>query len=196
MESTEEMRNQLCQKFPFMEKRGACHQGFIKRKLLKKARDEKLLVIIAGAQGCGKSTFCEKNFSEFSVCNADEILQKYLTDSSTRKDPIQLANKANELLFKAIEKELEEKQIAIVDANAVSIAFRVTMLNELQGKYTKVAIIVLNPSLDRIRRQIRGDISRRERPGLWEDVTYDYHTLQIQIREHFIEMGVDDVYMA
>lgn len=196
MQSTEEMRKQLCQKFPFMEKRGACHQGFIKRKLLKKARNEKLLVLITGAQGCGKSTFCEKNFPEYPACNADEMVQKYLDDPSHEKDFSQLPRIANEMLFEAIEKELEEKQIAIVDANAVSIAFRVTMLNALQGKYTKSAIIVLNPSLERIQRQIRGDILRRARPGLWEDVEYDYHTLQIQIHEHFIEMGVDDVYMV
>lgn len=196
MESVEEMREQLCQKFPFMEKRGVCHQSFIKHKMLKKARNEKLLVIITGAQGCGKTTFCEKNFPEYRVCNADEIIKKYLEDPETDKNPSQYMEIANELLFNAIVKELEENQIAIVDANAVSIAFRVTMLNALQGKFTKAIIIVLNPPLEKIKRQIRGDLHRRARPGLWEDVEYDYHTLQIQIHEHFIEMGVDDVYMV
>jgi hypothetical protein len=73
--------------------------------------------------------------------------------------------------------------------------FRVNVLNYLKDNYTRAVLIVLNPPLMQIIKQVEGQMSVRSRPGLWEDIREEYQFLQFQIEEGFLQMGVDEVFM-
>lgn len=189
----EELKRQLIKKYPFMEKVGEIRKPFNKRKLLRNNRKEKLLIFLVGVQGVGKTTYCKKNFSEYPSINIDEILERYL---ESYRGPISLSVDTNvqSIFYSEIENNLKSKGIAIVDAGVVNLTTRVNMLRRLQGTYTKVVLLVMNRKKEKIIEQIKGQMYKRARPGLWEDVEEEFGFLQIQIEHHIIEMGVDEVY--
>ena len=189
----EELKKQMIQKYPFMQKVGVISTNFNKRKLLRRTQKEKTLIFVMGVQGVGKTTYCKKTFSDYQVVNIDEILAEYL---KTYKGPIspKIDIDVHSIFYREIEQNLENSKVAIVEAGVVDLVTRVRMLERLQNSYTKVILLVINREKNRIRKQIEGDIGKRARPDLWEDFETEFGFLQIQIKEHIIEMGVDEVY--
>ncbi len=191
----EDIKNQLKQKYPFMKKVGKISSAFDKNEMLHNYRNEKLLILMVGTQGSGKTTFCQKNFAEYEVRNLDDILAEYLQKN---RGPLTIEGQIaiNKTFLERLGRDLEEKGIAIADAGAINFPFREMVLEYMQGKYTKVVLIVLNPPINQIKRQIKKQMELRARPGLWEDLSEEYGFLQIQISEGFLEMGVDEVFMV
>ncbi len=190
----EDIKKQLCEKYPFMKRNGEIYHYFNKRKVLKKNRNEKLLIFMVGVQGAGKTTYCKKNFPEFETVNLDEILREYLEKHSNIPFSMEMDKKIHLIFYDNIKEKLKEG-VAIVDAGVVHPAARVEMLQRLQGCYTKVILLVLNPQKQEIVRRITSQMDKRARPGLWEDVEEEYGFMQIQINENMLQMGVDEVYM-
>jgi len=190
----EDIKKQLCEKYPFMKRNGEIYHYFNKRKVLKKNRNEKLLIFMVGVQGAGKTTYCKKNFPEFETLNLDEILREYLEKHSNIPFSMEMDKKIHLIFYDNIKEKLKEG-VAIVDAGVVHPAARVEMLQRLQGCYTKVILLVLNPQKQEIVRRITSQMDKRARPGLWEDVEEEYGFMQIQINENMLQMGVDEVYM-
>ncbi len=190
----EDIKKQLCEKYPFMKRNGEIYHYFNKRKVLKKNRNERLLIFMVGVQGAGKTTYCKKNFPEFETVNLDEILREYLEKHSNIPFSMEMDKKIHLIFYDNIKEKLKEG-VAIVDAGVVHPAARVEMLQRLQGCYTKVILLVLNPQKQEIVRRITSQMDKRARPGLWEDVEEEYGFMQIQINENMLQMGVDEVYM-
>ena len=190
----EDIKKQLCEKYPFMKRNGEIYHYFNKRKVLKKNRNERLLIFMVGVQGAGKTTYCKKNFPEFETVNLDEILREYLEKHSNIPFSMGMDKKIHLIFYDNIKEKLKEG-VAIVDAGVVHPAARVEMLQRLQGCYTKVILLVLNPQKQEIVRRITSQMDKRARPGLWEDVEEEYGFMQIQINENMLQMGVDEVYM-
>lgn len=191
-----DIKEQLCQKYPFMSHLGIVYPSFEKEELLQKYQGEKVLVLIIGVQGSGKTTYLKTHFSDYPVINLDEILNETLLKYRRKVMlPVAINQEVNEIFFEKAKYALRKKNIAIVDSGAIDFAFRTLVLEKLHKEYTKVVLLVLNPPIKDIVNQIRKDIERRARPDLWEDVKEEWSFLQYQIQEHFIEMGVDDVYM-
>lgn len=191
-----DIKRRLYQKYPFLSKLGTVHQVFDANQILQKYRNEKLLVLMVGVQGAGKTTYLNQNLSEHPTINIDEVLNEVLLKH--RKQPIPphiVHQEVSATFYYRIRESLQKRSIAVVDSGAIDFSFRTMVLANLRGEYTKVIILVLNPPLRTIITQISGDIAKRERPGLWEDVRREWEFLQYQIGEHIIEMGVDDVYM-
>lgn len=189
----EELKKRLYLEYPFLEKKGKLLFSFHKRKVIQKNRNEKLLILLVGVQGAGKTTYCNKNFPEYNVINLDEILREYLMQHDVEFSEY-VNGEINKIFFERAEKELNEKGIAILDSGAVNISVRVMILDYLREKYTKAILIVLNPPMNTIRAHIKKQIYERARPDLWEDVCTEYDLLQLQIEKEFLEMGVDEVY--
>lgn len=189
----EEIKRRLTQKYPFMEKVGEIHESFNKRKLFRNNRKEKLLIFLVGVQGVGKTTYCKKNFPEYQTINIDEILKRYL-ESYNGPLSLDIDMNVKAIFFSEIEKNLNEKGLAIVEAGVVDLITRVNMLSRLQNSCSKIVLLILNQSKEKIIKQIKGQIYERARPGLWEDVDTEFGFLQIQIENHIIEMGVDEIY--
>ena len=190
----EDIKKQLCEKYPFMKRNGEIYHYFNKRKVLKKNRNERLLIFMVGVQGAGKTTYCKKNFPEFETVNLDEILREYLEKHSNIPFSMEMDKKIHLIFYDNIKEKLKEG-VAIVDAGVVHPAARVEMLQRLQGCYTKVILLVLNPQKQEIVRRITSQMDTRARRGLWEDVEEEYGFMQIQINENMLQMGVDEVYM-
>ena len=190
----EDIKKQLCEKYPFMKRNGEIYHYFNKRKVLKKNRNERLLIFMVGVQGAGKTTYCKKNFPEFETVNLDEILREYLEKHSNIPFSMEMDKKIHLIFYDNVKEKLKEG-VAIVDAGVVHPAARVEMLQRLQGCYTKVILLVLNPQKQEIVRRITSQMDKRARPGLWEDVEEEYGFMQIQINENMLQMGVDEVYM-
>lgn len=190
----EDIKKQLCEKYPFMKRNGEIYHYFNKRKVLKKNRNERLLIFMVGVQGAGKTTYCKKNFPEFETVNLDEILREYLEKHSNIPFSMEMDKKIHLIFYDNIKEKLKEG-VAIVDAGVVHPAARVEMLQRLQGCYTKVILLVLNPQKQEIVRRITSQMDKRARPGLWEEVEEEYGFMQIQINESMLQMGVDEVYM-
>jgi len=190
-----DIKKQLCQKYPFMEKKGEIYSSFNKQEVLEKYRNEKLLILMVGVQGSGKTTYCKKNFSEYTIINLDEMLVDYLQKN---KGPYtwEVNEKLNQNFLEMIEHRLKHENIVVVDAGSLNMPFRIMELEYLQGKYTKVILIVLNPSKEVIASQIRRQLFLRNRPGLWNDVHEEIEFLKLQLENHYIEMGVDEVYIV
>lgn len=191
----EDIKRQLCEKYPFMKKNGDIYHYFNKRKLIKKNRNKKMLIFMVGVQGAGKTTYCKKNFPEYETVNLDEILRTYLEAHSNIPFSTEVDKKVHLIFYNKIKEKLDSEWIAIVDAGVVHPAARVEMLSILQGSYSKVILLVMNPPKSQIIRQIKGQMPNRARPGLWEDVEEEYGFMQIQIQENMLQMGADEVYM-
>lgn len=189
-------KEQLCLRYPFLKKTGIIHIGaeFNIAEMLQRWRGEKVLILMVGVQGSGKTTYCKEHFLEYPVINADEILIDFL--EKNKETPFEeVAEKTNIIFLNKVDKALKTMGVAIIDAGAVHINFRVLLLEATHSKYTKVAMIVLNPKEGRIIRQIKKQLNIRARPGLWQDISSEYQLLQDQIKYHILEMGVDEVYM-
>lgn len=191
-----DIKKQLCQKYPFLSNLGTIYESFDSSQVLQKFRNEKVLVLMIGVQGSGKTTYLSTNLSEYPIINLDEILKETLFKHRKRAtSPDKINQEVSITFFKRIRESLRKSGLTIVDSGAVDFSFRTMVLEKLHREYTKVIILLLNPPLRTIMKQISGDIARRERPGLWEDVKQEWGFLQYQIKEHYIEMGVDEVYM-
>ncbi len=187
----ENIKEQLCLNYPFLKKEGTIiHTSFDVQKALARDRNEKLLIMMAGVQGSGKTTYCKEYFEEYPVVNVDDILREFLNKGGDI-----FSEELDGIFFDMVEENLRKRGIVIVDAGAVNLTFRVKMLEKLQGKFSKSILIVLNPEREQIINQIKGQINLRARPGLWIDVLGEYKLLQDQIEMHILEMGVDEVYM-
>lgn len=191
----EDIKRQLCEKYPFMKKSGEIYHYFNKRKVLKKNRNEKLLIFMVGVQGAGKTTYCEKNFPEYETVNLDEIVRTYLEENRNIPFSKEVDERIHLIFYNKIKEKLDVEGIAIVDAGVVHPASRIEMLTMLEESYSKVILLVMNPPKQQIIKQIKGQIADRARPGLWEDVEEEYGFMQIQINENMIQMGADEVYM-
>lgn len=182
----------MIKKFPIMSKVGKIQYKLEPQKLLEKYRDEKLLIIMVGVQGSGKTTFVKEKFPKINSVNIDLILEDFLHIS----DPEKLENAVFQAFFDKIQKELKSKKVCIVEANTTDIGIRLMIIDFLKKDYTKAVIILLNRNKNVIIKQIRKEIKKRIRPDLWEDVDAEYANLKQQIDAHFIERGVDEVYFV
>lgn len=189
-----DIKEQLRLKYPFLRKTGTVYKTFDVEKITKKKRGEKLLVLMIGVQGSGKTTYCKKHFSEYPVINLDEILKEYLARSG-KMFSMESNREINLIFFDKLEEALETEEIAVVDAGSMHPTVRVLILEKLQRRFDKAILIVLNPSKEQIVRQVKGQLDLRARPGLWSDISREYALLQQQIQDHILEMGVDEVYM-
>lgn len=190
----EGIKEQLRLKYPFLRKTAKVHTSCDVNEIIEKNRSEKLLILMIGVQGSGKTTYCKEHFSKYPVINLDDILTDYLSRSKemfSTKANLEI----NLIFFDRIEKSLERENIAVVDSGAMHISARVLILERLQGKFTKAILIVLNPTKQQIVKQVRGQLELRARLGLWDDINNEYEFLNQQIRDHILEMGVDEIYM-
>lgn len=190
----DDIKEQLRLKYPFLRKTGTVCGKFDVEKITERKRGEKLLVLMVGVQGSGKTTYCKKHFSEYPVINLDDILIEYLA-RSTKMFNMESNREINLIFFEKLEEALETEDIAVVDAGTMHPTVRVLILERLQKKFDKAILIVLNPSKEQIIRQVRGQLDLRARPGLWSDILSEYELLQQQIQDHILEMGADEVYM-
>lgn len=190
MANMDEMKRQLFQKFPFMKKQGKIIPYLEMEEFFRSNCNEKLLVLVVGVQGAGKTTFC-KQYPAERVINFDQILQEIIDRGNAPKSLPEINKIVNTIGLERIKEKLREG-IAIVDGATVRMAYRVFVLNELKDEYTKVALVVLNPPLNTIINQICNQ-PERFRTNLWEEVEQEYHLLQMQKDEHLLEMGVDYV---
>lgn len=191
----EGIKAQLRLVYPFLRKTGIVHTSCDVNEIIERNRGEKLLIIMIGVQGSGKTTYCKKHFSKYPVINLDDIFGDCLRKNKN-KFPEEVDKEVEVIFFDRLEKGLEQEKIAVVDAGSMHINFRVLMLERLQGKFTKAILIVLNPAKKQIIKQVRGQMDLRARPGLWNDIDDEYEFLNQQIRDHILEMGVDEVYMV
>ena len=190
----EGIKAQLRLVYPFLSKTGIVHTSCDVNEIIEKNRREKLLVIMVGVQGSGKTTYCKEHFAKYSVVNLDDIFADLLRKNRD-KFPTEVEKEVEVIFFDRIEQGLRQEKIAVVDAGSMHISFRVLMLEKLQGKFTKAILIVLNPAKQQIIKQVKGQMNLRSRPGLWSDIDDEYEFLNQQIRDHILEMGVDEVYM-
>lgn len=190
----EDIKLELQRKYPFMQKEGQRVEGFNKKEMLGKYKNERLLVVMCAVEGAGKTTFCKNNFADYRVWNLDELLAEYLA-----RHKCQFSLKVNEAInnefFDGLRRNLKRKKVAIADCAAQDISFRIALLDLLKDDYDKVVLIVLNPKFEKIKENILKDIERRARPGLWEDVAKQFAMLQYQIDNKILFWGVDEVYM-
>ena len=192
-----DMKEKIFQKYPSLS-----HLGTVQKspkdlnQVFRKYRNEKLLVLMVGVQGSGKTTYVKKHLSKYQPIILDNLLEEFLSQNPNSQMSLeQIDEKVMSFFFAKICEDLENKKVVIVDCNAIDFSFRISLLLTLKEKYTKVVLLVLNPSVKIIEKQIKNQIDKRMRPGLWEDVRREYAFLQHQIREHYIEIGVNDVYM-
>lgn len=182
----------MIKKFPIMSKVGKIQYMLKPHKLLEKYRDEKLLIIMVGVQGSGKTTFVKEKFPEINSVNIDCVLEEYLYIKNVEELDRVVIN----TFLKRIQKELQEKRVCIAEANTTDIGIRLMLLDYLKNDYTKVVILLLNRNERVIIQQIQKEIFKRSRPDLWQDVKKEYVSLKRQIDTHFIERGVDEVYFV
>ena len=210
MENIEELKKQVVQKFTFMEKQGEIKPYSSIRKILRNNQNEKLLLLIVGVQGAGKTTFCQRNFVDKKVINFDDILDKYvlnekrekifsgeavLDQGGGKKSFEEMNYKVNKIAILKIKEELKSG-LAIVDAATIGMAFRTVLLDAVKEEYTKVALIVLNPSFSTIRQHLKNRTETYLFSTFEEMAKEEYDFLQLQINEHLLEMGVDYVYFV
>lgn len=192
-----DMKEKLFQKYPNLSHLGIVHKSTKDlNQVLRKYRNEKLLVLMVGVQGSGKTTFVKRYLSNYEPIILDALLEEFLHENQNAQLSFeQIDQKVMNIFFAKICESLENKKIAIVDSGAIDFSFRISALLTLKEEYTKVILLVLNPPIKTIENQIKKEIHKRVRPNLWEDVRREYAFLQAQIREHYIEIGVDEVYM-
>lgn len=190
------IKEQLRLKYPFLNKTGIIHTStpFDLDNVIQRWRNEKIIILMVGVQGAGKTTYCNEHFSDYSVINMDDIIINYLRTTGEMLS-MEVNKKLNMLFFNAVERTLKERGVAIIDAGAVHMDFRILFLGAMQKKHPKVVLLVLNPLSGKIIQQVKGQLELRARPGLWEDIFNEYELLQHQIQNHILEMGVDEVYM-
>lgn len=189
----EEMKEKLIRHYPFMKKEGKIITSFNRAEVFQKYQNEKLLVMIIGVQGSGKTTYCQRNFSDYNVVNIDNILAEYLLGKAKEFNQMDHV-RVHEIFFERVRNILSNKNICIIDTGAVNFSTRVMILDQLKKHYTKVILLMLNPHIKVIKKQIRGQMMLRAREGLWKEVNDEYDLLQYQIDEGYIQMGVDEVY--
>lgn len=188
MGSMKELKKQVVKKFPFMKKQAEIKSLSEMEEIFRSNCNEKWLVLVVGVQGAGKTTFC-KRYPKEKVINFDAILKEMIDKGTAPINLLELNKKVNECGLARIREKLQNG-FAIVDASLVKMAFRVFWLNELKDSYTKVALLVLDPDLPTIVKQICNQ-PERFRPNLWKEVKEEFMELLLQKCEHLLEMGVD-----
>ena len=159
------------------------------KKIARKIKGPHTLVLIVGVEGAGKTTFCKKNFDQFNVISIDSFIAENF------KTGVQegLAHLSDEFIEHV--KQSLQKGITVVDANSVMLNFRFWLLYQLQDYYTKVVLVVLNPPKTRLIYQIKQQLNLRMRPNMWKDVDDAYESLQQQLKNNIIHVGVNEVYI-
>lgn len=191
----EETKLLLQRQYSFMQKQGIITEGFDKSTIINKYGNQKLLVVMCGVEGSGKTTFCKNNFAEYRVRNLDDILAEYLSKHTRRKFTSKDIENINLMFFNSLKRDLKQHKIAIADAGANDFLFRVVLLDVLKNDYDKVVLIVLNTPIDQIKRNVMSQIELRARPGLLKDIEMQFEMLQVQINSKDLFMGVDEAYM-
>lgn len=159
------------------------------RKITRKIKDPHTLILIVGVEGAGKTTFCKNNFSGFNVINFDS----FIADNIKSVKDEEFDSLWNKFLNHA--KECLQKGTTVIDANSVMMNFRFKLLYLLDGCYSKAVLVVLNPTKTQLISRIKSQLSLRIRPGMWEDVGYAYDSLQEQLQNNMISVGVSEVYI-
>lgn len=159
------------------------------KKISLKIKEPHTLVLIVGVEGAGKTTFCKKNFAQFNVISIDSFIAENFK-TGVQKGLTHLSDE----FIKHIEQSLQ-KGITVVDANSVMIDFRFWLLYQLKDYYTKVVLVVLNPPKTRLIYQISKQLNLRMRPNMWKDVDDAYESLQQQLKNNIIHVGVNEVYI-
>lgn len=194
MLNVEKIKEQLRKEYSINENNGIIYHCSNTRKILRRGRNQKTLILTVGVQGAGKTTFCEKNFTQCTVVNWDGILKQYLQEHNVLFD--QEVNKKVNLIFFDKVKEGLEKGITVADTGAVDVKIRLGILEYLQDFYTKSVLVVLNPPKSTIIEHIKQQIEQRWTPYLWENVDNEYEDLQFQIDNGILPIGVNEVYMV
>ncbi len=196
MQKNEEiLRKKLKEIFGIQENDGVVHHYTSEREIIRRIEKQEkgTLILMTGVQGSGKTTFVRNYCTNLPSINLDEYLEEEL-----KKYEFPYTDKNFEEMDRAFCEKLREKLkegIVILDAGATSIAFRMELRKQLEGSYTKLILLVLDPSKEQIRRNIKGEIGKRLRPGLWKDVDQEFEDLQTQIKNNILQIGVDEVYI-
>ncbi len=188
----DELKEQLFCQYPFLQKTGKIAYQFQAEEIFRKYKGEKLLVLVVGVYGAERTTYCQQNFASYPVVNLDKILSDYLEKYPcfTEED----TGKVNRIMLRKVTKELRKRKFAIVDFEGTNFLKRVCFLNALQGKYTKVILLLVNPPFEQIQAKLLGQVEQSWQSDLLEDVFLEYQLVEIQRQEHFLEMGMDEVY--
>ena len=193
MTSIEEIKEQLRKRYSINEKDGIIYHCTNVKKIILRNKNQNALILTVGVQGAGKTTFCEKNFTDFTIVNLDNILKEYLINHD---EPFcQEVNERVNLIFFDRIKEGLKSGITVADAGCVDIQVRLGILEYLRDYYTKSVLVVLNPSKSTILTHIKQQIEQRWTPSLWTDVDNEYENLQFQIKKGILPIGVNEVYM-
>ncbi len=187
------IKEQLRKEYSINEDDGIIYHCSNVRKILRRSKNQKTLILTVGVQGAGKTTFCEKNFTQCTVVNWDGILKQYLQDYDVTFDQ-EVNEKVNLIFFDKVKEGLE-KGITVADTGAVDVAVRLGILEYLRDFYSKSILIVLNPPKSTIIEHIKQQIEQRWTPFIWENVKNEYEDLQFQIENGILQIGVNEVYL-
>ena len=197
MDRIASLKHELCEQHPILHKTGCISLSCDPSEILRQNKYQKVLVLMVSVQGAGKTTFCSKYFSsDCSIVNPDQILAEYLKSHPNLNVPYSKINeRVHEILMQQIKDGLNSG-LTVLDAACIDFAFRMHILETLDGMYDKAIIIALNRNKGTIKRQILGQISERIRPDLWEDVNKDFENMKFQLEHHIFEMGVNELYVV
>lgn len=149
---------------------------------------------MVGVQGSGKTTYCSDHFTDCPTANPDKILVEVLS-SHPNINPSEIDKQVLQILLRQIKDGLKQG-LTVLDANCLDLVFRLQILEHFRKQYKKTIVIVLKRSKGTVRRQILNQLSVRNRPDLWKDVDREFSSMDYQINNHFLEMGVDEVYFT
>ena len=195
MDCITNFKHNLCKEHPILHKTGHVYLSCDPFEILRQNEGKKVLILMVGVQGCGKTTYCSKHFS--SVCNIvnpDQILLGYC--NSIQNISI---SEINKLVYTTQMEQIRnglKNGIVVLDAASINFTFRMHILEAFEGMYDKSIIIALNPKKGTIKRQILGQLSERIRPNLWEDVDSDLEKMKLQLDNNIFQMGVDELYVV
>jgi len=164
------------------------------------SRDSKTLIILCGASGCGKTTFCNKYLKNYgNVINLDDIVEEYLsTDPDVFEAFSVEANARINMEFLKRAKESLRLSTTILDFRSVDPEARWTFLKHLHGSYSESILIVLDVPLKQILSQIEKDMETGIRiplPMMLKDSYEEYLLLQEQLDTNDICIGIDKVFL-
>jgi predicted kinase len=98
--------------------------------------------ILCGPPGCGKSTFCAKQFPNLPVASSDALIMKYAADKGISYSEAWEIHKADSTTqFYADIKSLQNAKVDfVVDRTNIHENARKLLLSSIYSEYTKIAV--------------------------------------------------------
>lgn len=185
----------LCEQCPILSKTGSVSLSCDPSEIIRQNAGKRVLVLLAGVQGCGKTTYCTEHFSsDCTVVNPDEISQECL-----ETEPDIPFKEINKMVYETEMRQIYEglkNGIIVLDTNCIDLIFRSHILETFKRVYDKTILIALNRDMDTIKKQVLGQILIRSRPGLYKEIEGEFNAMNFQLKYHIFEMGVDELYVV